>query len=367
MKFPILPVSFIAIWPFVSSFAATTSDSSRSMTVYSSSNTHTSRMITSAEVLYWIASEGNLSFANTGPYGSLINPTFDWSVGFKVGLGYNIPHGNWDTLVNFTWFENGAKKSTGTSGVIFPSLLDAPDHVLEVPSNGGTLFFPYEVTTTDASMNMHLTLDVLDWQVGKTFIPAHWFSLRPFAGLKSAWISQHYHAYYSNTTFYIQPTEPVTGTDHVLGENNFWGMGPATGFTTQFWLGKGISLYSNTGIALVYGQFNLKKYNILETEDSMEGINKIRSDFYAGRAIADMQIGLKWDSNMCETKKASTCKCSSKKQKTNYSLGVSWEQHIYFGQAQWMKISDPSSHANITYANQDLSTQGVTFSFRCDY
>ena len=86
------------------------------------------------EWLYWQANETGLSYAINNPDFDLLDdtitgsghtaqPKFDWHSGIRLGLGYNIPHDDWDVEFVWTWYEdqaNNNQSSPGESPTIFP-------------------------------------------------------------------------------------------------------------------------------------------------------------------------------------------------------------------------------------------------------
>ena len=322
-----------------------------------------------ADALYWIANQPSLSFAaitsddsdfNTG--GNIQNPSFNWEWGFRLGAGFNIPHGNWDSFVSYTWFQDNAEGSvSGKEGqTILPSLISAASNIRLNPITN--IFEIERPRVSKASSKWNLFLNIVDWELGKTFIPSRYFSFRPYAGAKAVWIEQE-----NNVRYDGYKTRSREGSYHTTLKDNYWGVGPRAGFNSQFWLGKGFSIYGNTGISLVLGEFNLSTKEKIERSQDSKNLVNISSNYYAGRAITDLQLGFRWDSNVCKTKKAVLCKCPSEAKKTNFSIALGWEQHMFFSQGQFIRAVDPTNQANFILNSSSLSVQGATGSLRFDF
>lgn len=66
----------------------------------------------SGDALLWQANQDNMEYTYKGVDASdhwdIESPSFDWDWGFRVGLGYNIPHDRWDLALVWTSIENHA-------------------------------------------------------------------------------------------------------------------------------------------------------------------------------------------------------------------------------------------------------------------
>src|SRR3990167_2006006 len=66
-----------------------------------------------ADALYWYTGEtvdwaSTLTNSPNSEQFRLKTFTFDWAPGFRVGLGYNMHHDQWDTQLSYTWFRSKA-------------------------------------------------------------------------------------------------------------------------------------------------------------------------------------------------------------------------------------------------------------------
>ena len=116
-----------------------------------------------AEALFMHATEDGISYAFKQENSALAfdgrvkNLDYDWSWGWRAGIGYNAPHDGWDLLLNYTWFRSSEDKDSNTS---------APAAFFQTWTNpASTTVAPVLVTTADA----HTTLkfDYLDFQIGR--------------------------------------------------------------------------------------------------------------------------------------------------------------------------------------------------------
>lgn len=317
-----------------------------------------------ADALFWIASEDGLEFAtksktisssnNLLGHGKIEDLSFKWDYGFRTALGFILPERRWDTQAIYTWFHDRAKgHSSASNSYILPTFASS------------TLNTDNQQAANSAKATWNLYLDVIDWELGKSFIPMRWFSFRPFAGIKAAWIHQTYDIDYLGLK--AIGTNGASSNLFLHLKNNYWGVGPQCGFNSQFWLGKGLSIYGNAGVSLVYGNFYVEHREEKVSTTTEIAVAKVDSSFSAGRAITDLQLGLRWDSNVCKSKKANKCACADSIGKMNFSLSAGWEQHVYFSQGEFFRFTDVSNSGNYTRVNSDLSVQGATVSARLDF
>jgi hypothetical protein len=334
--------------------------------------------------LFWKANETGLTYAATSRRHSATDPLigkaeiskldFNWDYGFKVGIGVEIPHGGWDTTVSYTWFRDKADGKTNSpeQGILIPQLISSSKATLTglvENKNAQGLDYTYliqGVSISQAQARWKLHLKVIDWDLGRQMILFKWLSLRPFIGVKASWIDQDYDIYYKNyTKFTFSNNRPENIT--VKQKCDYWGVGPMAGMQTQFWLRHGFSIYGNAAISLVYGQFDVKHKEASDFDISNKSIVDTKLKYYAARAITDMQLGLRWDSSHCKTKKAGRCKCDKGIDRMNFSVAVGWDQHLFFEQNQFFKFNDVSNASNFVQGNDALSVQGGTISLRLDF
>ena len=298
-------------------------------------------LLLSGSALYWQASEGGLDFAMRNPTLSDTNqgkhsfkiPHSEWDWGFKLGADYLIAHDGWDLFLQWTRFHpESAQKSAAAIMGITPLL--SPNSMLGLADAAKTRW--------------KLRLDLIDLDLGREFFVSRWLTLRPFAGLRSAWILQHLECSYTNTE--ILPD--VFQTIDVGFKNNYWGLGLRAGLNADWGLGCGWSLYSDLAGSILLGRFSL-----YETQDAWNltsgalipgGLASYRDNFRASRFVFDLSLGVRYRNNLC---------CN------RYELmaQLGWEQLLFFNQNQIEKIAASSSGGSISVNNQgDLSAQGVT-------
>lgn len=299
-----------------------------------------SDLFVTADFIYWNAHENGLPIAirNEGSTTTLSDADvayldFQWDPGFRVGLGYNMPHDGWDLSLNYLRFITHAHRHTRAEGN-------------EADFNSQGIELDHFNTKSKARWKMHL--NQIDLTLGREFFVSKWLTLRPNFGLRTDWISQRLKSNY-NGFGYI-----VTHNANIHQKNNFWGLGVVAGLDTQWGLGGGWSIYGNTAFSILYGFFH---NDIDEDTVTVEDFVDLDGSYRTSRVIADLALGLRWD-HMFD------------RDRFHFSIQAGWENHIYFGQNQFLRFYSNTTDNNLggVFANQgDLTLQGWTLAARFDF
>lgn len=294
------------------------------------------------EYLYWTANEDGLYFAQTGfqnetltvpPDGSInfkgklkkVEP--DWNSGARIGFGFNFPREGYDIALLWTWFKNDSH--TSARGPLIP-LWAEPD------------FNPFE-TATHAKGTWNLDLNVADLEWGRSSWFGGHFSLRPFFGLRGAWIDQTLKARYTYAT-----TPTVTSNLH--SNADFRGGGLRAGLDTRFAFPAGFSMYGLASGSLLYGKLN-DGLNITENGST---IAHTKDHFSKGISSVQLGLGLGWDTHFY-------------KDRLHIEFHVGWESNMWFRINQMNHFVSQLSQGSYFKENGNLSTQGIVAGGRFDF
>lgn len=301
---------------------------------------HSNDLWLNGEILFWQSHMGSLDYGVTSKSTTTIddghtkNPEFNWDTGFRLGLGYKLPHDKWDIFVNYTYFYSKAHgHAGGDDRVVFPSWA----------SNFGRVVGPFYANSAKA--NWHMNLNMGDVELGRTCFAGKWLTIRPFIGVRGLVIDQDYSVEYKGGT--IAPFDE----DKVHMDNDFWGVGIRAGVNTLWGLGKGFSIYGNGSAALLSGDFDVHEHEKLEHADRR--IMDIKRDVDNVVVTADLALGLQWDYMFS---------------KDRYHLGVKlgWEFDLFCDQNKLFNFIGSSPGA-INFQDDDLTFQGLTVGFRFDF
>lgn len=266
------------------------------------------------------------------------NLDFDYDIGFRAGVGFNVPHDAWDLYGNWTHYNtevNGHSHAIAGDG-IFPIWSGFS------PVQQGNPFY-----VIDAHARLQLNLNMIDVELGREYDVGKWLTIRPSMAIRTGFIDQHYHVIYSPIIL-----NNVAGIDKIKMKNEYWGIGPKAGIDTQWTLGKGLSVYGSAAVSLLFGEFTLRK------NETFEGLAlpnlKVHHDFHQVRAITDLEIGIRWDFLLAHDQ-------------YHFGLRAGYEQHLYFGQNQLDRVVYNAFNSNIVSNLGDLSLQGWTAALRVDF
>jgi hypothetical protein len=296
------------------------------------------------DLLFWRANENGLGYVienkmstSTLRDGRLKDPNFDWDFGYRVGLGYNIPRDGWDVTADWTHFSTTASNSelAPVGGALFP-IWQSPD--LNFASTN----------LTQASTFWRLRLNEIDLALGREFFVSKWLTLRPFMGLRTAWLRQKFNVTYTGTNIF-----GLTGamSDKIQMKNRFWGIGLLGGLDTQWGLGAGFSIYGDLGLSMLRGHFRINQDETVQTLNTV--LTHLRERLRATRVITDLALGLRWDQVFADCFRV--------------MLQAGWEDHVFLGQNVLKNFIDSSMEGKYTEQNGDLALDGFTFELRLDF
>ena len=151
------------------------------------------------EFLWWVAKEDGLYYVQSGYTGAQATTpvSFDgylhkvkphFRPGFRIGLRGDMAYDDWDIFLNWTWFQSHARDHA--QGLLL-TLWGHPQVAAGIGSTQGAVF-------AHALWDLHF--NVLDLEMGRSFWVGKHLSLRPFLGIRGAWIDQHLDIHYDYTT-----------------------------------------------------------------------------------------------------------------------------------------------------------------------
>ena len=300
-----------------------------------------------ADYLIWQASEQNLDAWQEGGYtkgvgvnatnGSIKSPRFDWESGVRVGIGYNPGHDHWDLSLVWTWFEDDASRhGSGTLAKPIFGVISGP------------LFSPHAL---EASTHLDLHLNNLNLDLGKEFCVTKWLTLRPFAGIQTTWVNQHWRTKFQDIVS-ANVGAPISEYKTRL-KQKFWGIGGQAGLGAEFGFYKGLSFFTNASFDLLYGIFKVKREeSVVSTLNVENTVSKSDRSQHSTQAIADIQLGLRWDYGISQDR-------------FQIRLQAGWENHVFFDHNYFYNFTTNTSVIN--NLGGDLGFQGWFVSGRFDF
>ncbi len=299
--------------------------------------------------LYWQASQENMEIgvisrnspeegkADDTPFQTsyvnnmaITNPNFTYRPGFKFGVGLNLDWDNWDAYTEYTWFHG----STG-SGV---SPLTATTTGTGIPPNGEYLYPIQGAPGTMASLFFHnadqswsLKMDFLDLSLSRSYYSGMRLTVQPFFGARGAWIRQSLDTEYIGSTTYLN-SAPTSSNGWlkttVNNESVSWGIGPRTGFESNWLLGYGTRFIGNASGDILYTRYSLRQDQQAAYFAAQDATAPITSNAAVSQTIdylrghADFELGIGWgtyfDNNNWHIDLAAT-----------YGFQVFWDQNMF--------------------------------------
>ncbi|MBI5273546.1 MAG: hypothetical protein HY860_00645 [Chlamydiales bacterium] len=300
------------------------------------------------EYLLWHTYEDGLAYAveinpNTDR-GDVQNLDFEWDSGFRVALGYRMPHDKWELDANWTWFSTDADGSTTTSNQLI-----YPEWATEVAPNNFLNVF-----VTKASADWDLELNVLDGEIARYFMVTDYVSFKPHMGIRGLWVNQSY------STDVIGGINGQIDVKETLVKANSLcrGAGFRAGLDTEWSFCKHWSLFGNVGGSLVFATFNLdqKEYQstISPNQPTLALQFDVEDQIQQLVATADLAMGISWDYSFSDM--------------AALRLQLGWEFNDFFDQNKFKHFL-PANNSQFSFVenHEDLTMQGLVFSVRVDF
>ncbi len=258
---------------------------------------------------------------------------FDWNLGFRFGVGYQMEYDGWDTQLYWTWFRTKASSS--------------------IPSNRHTVFSEFFGSFIDLSIaesaKLHWTLlyNMFDWELGRGFFVSKNLMVRPFIGLKGGWINQTIHSEWENVRSLTPPIVFYFPSKENL-KNNFWGIGPSGGVNTKWKLRNFKthfpSLFGDFSAAMMWGTWECKDQY---TNPTPKQIDVHMNNSQLGALMVRGFMGFGWDVD-----------CNGGK--SHFSTQLGYEMQLWVNQLRIPTFQQLRLHG-------DLTLQGGTFNCRMDF
>jgi len=304
--------------------------------------------------------EADIQTLNNLINASYETPDFKWDFGFKAGIGYNSACDGWDLGILWTWYQGRGSSHVEAQADNNQTLL--PLWSAYSPLEGSVLY------ATDIETNWKLKLNLIDLDLGREFWSSKYVALRPFVGLRIAYLKQSYDLEHKGGSF--TANTQVTTTDRNVNnfvdlENDFHGVGIRAGLDSTWNLGCGWGIYGNMAASIVYGRFSVdhNEYN-RQAASPHSKIKVMETDysFRASRAMLDLGLGLQWSTLFCGCQYGLTAQ-------------LGWEHHLFFNQNQMWRVNrigdtfdgavaegEPNNTGENVFEQRrgDLDTQGWT-------
>jgi hypothetical protein len=308
----------------------------------------------SFDVFYWQLKAGGTDYCVTNRNAGVTDEDFlpingkveeanfnKWDWGFRVGVGYNFDHGDWDIYANYTYYTN-SNSTINTAPAVYNFNGQQGITVANPPVAGSSNHDYSGSFIYDKATNQYrFRFNRIDLELGRDFFVDKYLSLRPHVGLMTAWIT-------------LRETNQYTGGDVNFNtvtekrDNSYWGIGPRIGLNTKWRSCNGFGIIGNVGTGLPYGRFDLD-YQQQFSLDPKTNETEVSGNMHRFTPMVQMQLGFGYD-------KALSCDSQ------HVSMFLAWDIQYWWRVAQ---------HLNPDIAlgrlGDDLSLQGVTYHIKWDF
>jgi Legionella pneumophila major outer membrane protein precursor len=287
------------------------------------------------EFLYWSANIDTPDFAykakgtpGTLPLTDVKIKAFDieWNPGFRVGLGYRLPHDHWEARGYVTQFRttNHLKQAAGTTGFIEPNFGQL---------NGTTTSFAQE------EGNWHLKYTLFDVELTRSFAATKALSISPFIGARGAWIHQKQFRKFSGEH-----------SLHVDAKNHYRAGGLRLGSDCSFYLMNYVWFFGQASLNLLSGRFEDETEMELDHEPLFTGNTKPQRLAPCG----ELRAGAKGTIPLY-------------RKEAFLTIGLTYDMSLWFFQNQFLSFFNASDAIQVPIQQANLTLQGVTLTTRLDF
>jgi len=217
------------------------------------------RLCLIADALYWKASEDGLTFSYEGeaPDDDIACHTHQsaFKAGFRIGLGYRIPHDRWEVKAYVTQLRDYTQWEKKGQDI----------H----PSFG---LYTYE----EMDESWHLKYTLLDLEINRRTPIGKAFAFNPFFGWRTARIDQLIHLKYAEPQDSSPPLK-------VEGKNDYHAyIGPRLGLELDWRLARYLALFGRASGSFLFGHFDVEmkaevntfpKYTLFSNEKHPSGFS----------------------------------------------------------------------------------------------
>lgn len=253
------------------------------------------------DFIYWKARMEELNMISTASFitdpGNLTSSfvshemDFEYSPGFRLGAGVQLPFDGWDIYTFWTHFHTHPSKSFHSS----------THNLIDIDQVGaGGIFL-----ATDASVDYNLMLNKIDLQFGRRYSISRTWTVFPSFGICALWLNQDFRHQLNNVeTLGNTQAGGLQGFDAFTHSKvKFWGVGPSCAFEGEWNLGWGFGIIGKIGATLACGEHSTRTHSVenelQENENGPPSVgihyNNVRGKGERIRPVVQMFLGLSYE------------------------------------------------------------------------
>ncbi len=244
-----------------------------------------------AEFIYWTSQDTFQPYYSgtaTMPDQSITTPgkpkflhnTFE--PGFRVGLGLDFAHDNWDMELLYTWLYSAASQSTDNLPPNDQGF--SADQYFNDPGVGAFV-------VENIAYKSKRTLNTWDLNLGRNFYLSPYLTVRPCTGFVAFYIP----GTITETIGYIRDPGAALSTSRTTLKSNGLGFGTKMGCTANWYFARQWSVKANYFIALAWSQNRAKGIDTITTPVATSNSVNTKMNLSTCTLWQQMFLGLSWD------------------------------------------------------------------------
>ncbi len=284
-----------------------------------------SRFNVGAEWLYMSVRQDNLragTFIDDFPdpvlkkaFPTGIQPGFEYTSGFRVNAGYQLPCECWELNALYTYLPIESKSD-------FAQVLIAPTSTHKqyiIPNTNSFPFFQAfgnsigQVVFNSLSTKWYGNLSYVDIDLARTLTFGDCLSLRPHLGFRGAWVKQ---TLIMGGDLQMPSTNNSTFGRFTLTEK-FTGYGAEGGIWTDWKLGCGFSVLGHFGGSILYSTFKLPEFSESSLGEGLPPVFVIEGTAteHTATPTVEYSVALQYAITLCDFQ---------------IKAHIGWEQRLFF-------------------------------------
>lgn len=288
-----------------------------------------------AELLIWKAHQTGMNFAqgvvdnfvtSKSPY---LKPNFCFDPGVRLAVGIRPTHDDWQIDGIWTHFYTKAKRSYDNAQTGLVALFETA---------------PSLARANALSSVWRVNLNMIDVELSRACFMSKWMSIKPFIGVRNAWLYQKYNVSAALANALIAESQM---------KSKLWGIGPIAGFDIKFGFGEGFYFFNNTSGSLLWGFFKNSQASVAQSGSTYTRYPR-SLDVHTSTYNVDMSLGLGWDKRFDDNH-------------YRISIRAAWEHHIFFNTNYFQSNASLNTFEALDSVNGNFTTEGFTLAFRFDF
>lgn len=297
-------------------------------------------------------------YAQPVGHGHTYYPAYSYEPGFKLGLGLDFEHDDWDLFTRYTRLHTPKLNSNvsvygdiGENELNYTAGINSFNFIVDGLTTGGALDF-------NGFNHSQYKFDIIDLELGRNYHLSEFFIVRPSFGLKAAWTKSNWFS--SFNTFFNQAgtVENLTHTSFV--ENNF-NIGIRSALETTKVIYQGFSLYSHAAFSVLNASQKIHyKTRVISTEEDVTDATNYKNLTLNQNYLAPVvELGLGFAYNTLFNN-----------DKYRIGLAAGWEFQYWNGNDYLYPLSNQATSSipqNFSLGQGTFSIQGLDISLKLDF